>query len=85
MKITLSMASLLQMLVLPFIPIVALITQNCIAMSSAIRNQGTVTHVALQVCPSGSYMDSYQGISFYSIIFIGLYKAKADTLCMFIM
>lgn len=38
------------MLVLPFIPILALITQNCIAMSSAFRNQGTVTQVALQVC-----------------------------------
>ncbi|MPC26280.1 Atrial natriuretic peptide receptor 2 [Portunus trituberculatus] len=38
-----------RMLVLPFIPIVALIIQNAIAMSSAIRNQGTVTNVALQV------------------------------------
>ncbi|XP_053640930.1 uncharacterized protein [Cherax quadricarinatus] len=40
---------LLQMLVLPFIPIVALITQNCIAMSNALRNQAAVSSVAVQV------------------------------------
>nr|XP_045595416.1 receptor-type guanylate cyclase gcy-4-like isoform X2 [Procambarus clarkii] len=40
---------LLQMLVLPFIPIVALITQNCIAMSDALRNQAAVSSVTVQV------------------------------------
>lgn len=38
------------MLVLPFIPIVALITQNGIAMSSAMKNQANVNSIALQVC-----------------------------------
>ncbi|XP_071526861.1 uncharacterized protein [Panulirus ornatus] len=40
---------LVQMLVLPFIPIVALISQNCIAMSNALRNQAAVSVVAVQV------------------------------------
>ncbi|KAG7170567.1 putative Atrial natriuretic peptide receptor 2-like 5, partial [Homarus americanus] len=40
---------LIQMLVLPFIPIVALIAQNCIAMSNALKNQAAVNAVTLQV------------------------------------
>ncbi|KAK4304966.1 hypothetical protein Pmani_023109 [Petrolisthes manimaculis] len=40
---------LVQMLVLPFIPIVALVTQNCLAMSTALKNQAAVADITLQV------------------------------------
>ncbi|KAK3875645.1 hypothetical protein Pcinc_019499 [Petrolisthes cinctipes] len=40
---------LVQMLVLPFIPIVALVTQNCLSMSTALKNQAAVADITLQV------------------------------------